>query len=315
MLNRNETLLPVREELFQNQPRLTISAPTCVPAMEPIEAFLDAWGYRLIGEVATTSQSLVVMAEHRLLGQKRVVKAVSLAEGFCRDADREALIHEARFQACCPHPCIARAYDVRMTDRIGGIAMEFVGGLTLRDLYHGVPCPQPYQAARFIASLASGVDALHGMGVAHCDIKPSNVLADGWTPRLIDFGSAIRFEEQNCPTEFHRLSGTPAAMAPELLDGRAAPGPVTEVYSLGTLLYYCLAGRYPHSGRQPAVLLKRKMREMPPKLDALRSDAIPRLEGVVLRSLSPFPERRPQNARVFAEELLDACASFVSDKE
>ena len=291
---------------------LATSAP--IPAMDDAEAFLDSWGYSLIGEIAVTSHSLIVLARHRLLGQKRVIKAVSFGEGFCRDADREALVQEARLQACCPDPCIVRAYDVHMTDRIGGIAMELVGGFTLRDLYHGVPCPQPNQAARFIASLSSSVDALHGLGVAHCDIKPSNVLVDDWTPRLIDFGSAIRFEEGNYPTEFRRFSGTPAAMAPELLDGSAAPGPVTEVYSLGALLYYCLAGRYPHSGRQPAVLLKRKIREMPPKLDSFRSDVVPRLEAVVLRALSPFPTRRPQSARVFADELLAACNPTVPDQ-
>ncbi|GAB2972982.1 serine/threonine-protein kinase [Nocardioides montaniterrae] len=129
--------------------------------------------------------------------------------------------------------------------------------------------PPPLSTAlEIVAQVADGLTEAHRIGLVHRDIKPSNVLlrnrGDGWTAYLADFGIAHRAGAPISLTE--RLAGTPAYLAPELYDG-VPPGPASDAYALGCLLYAALTGLPP----QPAAGVPRlKGRGRPTKeLNAL----------------------------------------------
>ncbi|MBN9123065.1 MAG: protein kinase, partial [Planctomycetes bacterium] len=147
-----------------------------------------------------------------------------------------------------------------------------------------------------------GVAAAHELGVVHRDLKPDNVLLDGDTPKVADFGIAKRRSHEM--TQTNALMGTPAYMAPEQAAARAKfVGPAADVWSLGVMLYECVSGRRPFEGETVFDVLARIANENPPALRALVRGVPRDLETIVAKCMSKEPELRYPSARELAEDL------------
>jgi serine/threonine-protein kinase len=152
------------------------------------------------------------------------------------------------------------------------------------------------------AQLARGLDALHAQGVIHRDVKPSNVLLDGaGTAALADFGLA-RGEGSTQLTQEGLLVGSAHYLAPELIAGQPASR-ASDIYALGCLLYECLVGEPPFSGRTEAELGYAHLVEPPPdprtRRPELPADAAP----AILTALEKEPQARPTSATALARML------------
>lgn len=171
------------------------------------------------------------------------------------------------------------------------VATRYVPGLSLHD---HVPQEGPITGPDlewFARCLAEGVASVHAVGVLHRDVKPSNVLLEGRTPILIDFGLA-RVADDPKLTHTGWLLGTPGYLAPEILYGDDATT-ASDVHSWAATVAFAGTG-HPPFGRGPSMAIMDRVRRGEHDLTGLPD----RLRAVVAASLQPEPERRPGLAEI-----------------
>ena len=151
----------------------------------------------------------------------------------------------------------------------------------------------PEVALELVDRVAAGVEAAHGLGVLHRDLKPDNVLFDDRDlPRLVDFGLA-RLDDARSLTESGAVIGSPGYLAPEQALGVGGVDERTDVYGLGALLFACLTGRPPFAQHGSLLQhLDRVASEAPPAPSRFVGDVPGWLDRVVLRALAKDPQRR-----------------------
>lgn len=202
---------------------------------------------------------------------------------------------EAEILAELRHPCLVRPYELVTHGGRPALVMELVDGADLRRrLRRDGPVP-PAVAANIVAQVADALAYLHARGIVHGDVKPGNLLvpADGGPVRLVDFGVARRVGGRTDGA----VHATPDYVAPEVVAG-ADPGPATDVYALGVVLYELLCGRSPYRGGPPSQVLARHGRCAPVPPPGLAPVVWPLIE----QSQAPAPADRP-TARTLAARL------------
>jgi serine/threonine protein kinase len=165
----------------------------------------------------------------------------------------------------------------------------------------GGPLSVP-ETLRVAAQIAQALDALHGRGVVHRDVKPSNVLLDDAGDAVLsDFGLA-RGADSTRLTREGQVVGSLHYLAPELIEGAPA-SPAGDVYAFGCLLYECLTGAPPFGGRGEAELGYAHLVEPPPDPRMRRPELSGELAVALLTALEKNPEARPTTATALARML------------
>src|SRR5438309_4417772 len=166
---------------------------------------------------------------------------------------------EARSVAKLAHPNIVQIHDFGEQDNITYIVMEYVDGGTLKDrLKRALSVPE---AADFIIQAAEGLDCAHRNGIIHRDVKPANMLVrrDGHL-LLSDFGIAKILEGTTNLTRVGTGIGTPQYMSPEQGTGQMVDRR-SDIYSLGIVLFHCLAGRVPFTADSPLTITVKHLQD------------------------------------------------------
>ena len=214
-------------------------------------------------------------------------------------------MHEAQLHARVDIPNICRIYDVDADNGTPRIAMQLVRGPTLEDAAQDLRLEE---LLRILIVVAEAVHGAHQHNLIHRDIKPSNILlqwseSTGWAPFLCDFGLAMALDGPTL-TQPLALTGTPAYMAPEQVRGdRALVGPPTDVYGLGSTLYFTLVGRPPCVSTITSEMLRVKRERRFPSPRSLEPEIPPALEAVLLKCMEPDPGDRYASAADLAEAL------------
>jgi len=197
---------------------------------------------------------------------------------------------------------VAPILDLGDDDGVAYLVLPFyAGGSLAARLRSSGPLTLDATAA-LAAQLGRGLDALHAQGILHRDVKPSNVLLEGdGNAALSDFGLA-RTADSTRLTEEGQVVGTPHYLAPELIEGRDATR-ASDVYALGCVLFECLVGTPPFSGRGIAEVGFAHLVEPPPDPHELRPE-LPRDAGTaILTALAKEPSERPTTATALARLL------------
>ncbi|MBI5608714.1 MAG: serine/threonine protein kinase [Deltaproteobacteria bacterium] len=254
--------------------------------------------YRLLRLIGRGGQSEVWLAERLATGQLVAVKALIRAK-VDDPTVTERFVREAQTISRLRHPNTVRLYDFG-TDPSGYLFMvlEYIEGETLeawlRALARQGRVPTQAQVIDVGSQVLRAVAEAHALGIIHRDIKPANVMlqhVDGEAPtaRVVDFGIArIAHSTLTGPG---RAIGTPAYMSPEQCVGRAIDGR-TDLYSVGLVLYRCVAGQPPFDG-SPVGTVARHLSEPPPALaTATKTMLSPPFVEVVHRALAKAPDDR-----------------------
>ena len=215
---------------------------------------------------------------------------------------------EARACAALRHDHIVSIHQVDAGSPEQGIppylVMEFISGGPLRDRLRDSSDVELRQAVEWLRQTALGIDAAHQAGVVHRDIKPTNVLIDDATnrARVVDFGLARLTETDESLTAEGMIAGTPAYMSPEQAVDPASVDGLTDIYSLGIVLYEALTGEVPFRGIMRMVL-HQVIHEDPVPPRRL-NDRIPRdLQNICLKAVAKEKRLRYQTAGAFAADL------------
>ena len=169
-----------------------------------------------------------------------------LRPGISSEPPQVRVIRESRNLGRVQHPNVVALYGARASVRRVGFWMELIRGTTLTQLLRAHGPFTAEQAAIIGCELCRALAAVHDAGVVHGDVKAQNVMREeGGRVVLMDFGSS-RCPEQH-RTGLERLTGTPAYLAPEVLNG-SEPSVASDTYSLGVLLFHLVTGDYPVQG-------------------------------------------------------------------
>jgi len=246
-------------------PDLIIGAETGTP----VDAGVEFGPYRIEAPVGSGGMGAVYRATDTRLGR---VVAIKIAAA--RYSERFQL--EAQAISTLNHPHVCTLYDVGPDY----LVMEFIEGPTLAEELRKGPLA-PELAARYGAQIASALAEAHARGIVHCDLKPANIMLTRHGVKVLDFGLAKMLSESG-ESEPRAAMGTPAYMAPEQAEGRE-PDSLTDLFSLGLVLYEMASGKRPFVGERAGV---------------------PRgLDGLITKLLEKDPAARPQSAAEVAAEL------------
>jgi serine/threonine-protein kinase len=215
---------------------------------------------------------------------------------------RDRFILEARAASALQHPNVCVVYDIDESARGEMfIAMEYLGGATLKETLHGGPM-KPEEAIEVAAQILTGLAAAHRQGILHRDIKPANVMvAAGGSVKIVDFGLAkLRSGAQL--TSAGSTLGTAAYMAPEQVRGEDADHR-SDLWSVGVILYEMLAGHLPFRGDHDAALGYSIVNEQPLPPPPARAPVERGLQRIIGRSLQKDPRDRYASAEEFLADL------------
>ena len=248
-------------------------------------------GYRIEGRIGRGGMGVVYRAEHLNLRRRAAVKIIAPdlaeSEGF-----RERFTREARVAAALQHPNIVTVYDAGEVDGLLYLAMQYIEGEDLAGVLRRERRLRPYRAIDVCRQVASALDAAHAMGLIHRDVKPANVLIEGRTAFLTDFGLTKRLEGTHAQlTRAGDVVGTIHYVAPEQIEGRRVSAR-SDVYSLGCLFYHCLAGQVPFAHDTDVAVIYAHLSEEAPKLSSRRPELPDGLDAVMAKALDKSPGRR-----------------------
>ena len=215
---------------------------------------------------------------------------------------------EAQNAAALNHPAIVAVYDTGEAQTPTGplpyIVMEYVDGVTLRDIVHSEGPMPSKRAIEVIADACQALNFSHQHGIIHRDVKPANIMiSKAGAVKVMDFGIARALADSNSVTQTAAVIGTAQYLSPEQARGESVDAR-SDVYSLGCVLYEVLTGEPPFIGDSPVAVAYQHVREDPIPPSHRHSDISPELDAVVLKALAKNPDNRYQTAAELRADLV-----------
>lgn len=268
--------------------------------------------YRIDEVLGRGGMGVVYQAHEAGLGRQVALKVIAprLLED---DWARMQFVREARLAASLEHPNVMPIYAAGEHDGIAFLAMRLVGGSDLHALVaHGGPVV-PERAVAIASQLAAALDAAHAAGLVHRDVKPANVLvtADGHV-YLTDFGLAQHARTRADELDAGNVVGTVGYIAPEVAAGGAVDARA-EVYALGCVLFFALAGAPPFRGDDRAAVLEAHRSQSPPRVSQAGAGVPEALDPVLLQALAKDPAQRQASAGELAAAARWALADLAAE--
>jgi tRNA A-37 threonylcarbamoyl transferase component Bud32 len=245
-------------------------------------------------------------------GQKVALKV--LDSELARDERfRQRFLRESRVAGSLDHPHIV---PTLVSGEEGGflyLVMTYVDGSDLRKMLRAERVLEADRALDLLAQVADALDAAHAAGLVHRDVKPGNVLITsssvGETAYICDFGLARHVSSVSSLTGERGFVGTIDYVSPEQIEGGSIDGRA-DIYSLGCMLFECLAGERPFSRDSELSVVYAHLNEPPPRISVLRPELPEEFDSVVATALAKSPNDRYASCR----ELIEAARAAQKGK-
>lgn len=272
--------------------------------------------YRIVEKLGEGGMGIVYVAEDTLLGRRVAVKTLHAGRAAKDPHFRGRFLREARAVSALSHPHIATIHDYGETaDGQPYIVMELVKGATLGELMLTEKLTIP-RALQIIEQVAEALAEAHRHGIVHRDIKPTNVAMDHrGSVKVLDFGLAkqiptgpVNVSDPERQTLLHTQTqegvvvGTPMYLSPEQAMGEEIDAR-SDLFSLGALLYECIAGKPPFEGKSQIEICAKVIRDDPPPPSEHNSAISKELDRITLKALTKNREKRYQSADEMIADL------------
>lgn len=262
---------------------------SALPDTEP--SVLFAWGpLQVLEQIGAGSFGSVWRAYDPDLRREVALKLLreDLGDLGENEPGTERFLEEARRMARVRHPNVLVIHGAARHGRRAGFWAELVRGRTLEELLRANGPLGAGEAALIGVEVCRAVSAVHAAGLIHGDVKTSNVMRDDHGRILLmDFGAGSERTGAGLPA----ARGTPVTLAPELFSG-SAPGPSSDLYALGVMLYRLVSVRYPVSGDSVEQIERRHQRGERVSLRDVRPDLPAAFVAIVERATAPDPAAR-----------------------
>jgi beta-lactam-binding protein with PASTA domain/predicted Ser/Thr protein kinase len=254
--------------------------------------------YRVLRRIGSGGMADVWLAEDTHLQRQVALKV--LHSRYLQDQQFvERFQREAEHAAGLQHPNIVAVFDRGQDDGVNYIAMRYVQGPTLKELIDRGLTPE--QAVALVRQVLEGARFAHRNGIVHRDLKPQNVIVDEEGKAVVtDFGIARAGVSEI--TQTGSVMGTPQYLSPEQAQGFEVT-PVSDLYSIGVILYEALCGRVPFEGESAVAVAMKQVSETPQRPSSINPQVSPALDAVVMRALEKDPGQRFQSADAFIAAL------------
>ncbi len=258
---------------------------------------LFAGRYEILGTLGTGGMGAVYRARDRQLDE---VVAVKVLRGEVLKDDPtliERFKKELSLSRKITHRNVLRTHDFGEVGGTPYISMEYIDGVTLKDLIQNKGALPIGVGLRIAKQMCHGLDAAHKQGVIHRDIKPQNmlILPESGELKIMDFGiarlSEVRGDAASGLTTAGTVMGTPDYMPPEQAQGQPADFR-SDIYSLGVVLFEIFVGRLPFRGETPMATVVAHIQQQPPRPRSVNKRIPEDLEAVILRCMEKDPAAR-----------------------
>jgi len=273
---------------------------------------LENGRYAILKKLGEGGKGVVYKARdtvlNRVVAIKMLKSAVATEEAYSR------FMREAQAVAKLNHPNIVSIYDIGKEDEKQFFVLEFVDGMSLRELMRTYPEGKcDFQTVlRMGMDICGALQYAHSQGVLHRDIKPENILiTQEGTVKLMDFGLAKMLGEPSI-TQEGIIVGTVAYVAPEIALGKGADAR-SDLYSFGAVLYETVTGKPPFSGEDPVKIIFSHIHDYPVSPGRLNPKVPQALADCIMKLLEKEHGKRYQTAEDLLRVLRDIAESFLRE--
>ena len=279
------------------------SAPeaSAQPAQSPSQLPSRIGHYAIVRKLGEGGMGVVYAARDERLERSVALKTISsIADS---DTARKRFWREARAAASVNHPNVCQIHEIGEDNGTLFIAMELLEGESLADRLRRGPLSVS-DSVQVVLGMLAALSALHGRGLVHRDVKPSNVYLTPHGVKLLDFGLARRdvaaTDVTAALTQPGLAIGTPRYMAPEQVSDEEVDARA-DLFATSAILFEMLAGRPAFGGKTVVDVLHATMHEQPPALSG--SPLVAAVDRVIRRGLAKRPEQRFESAEDMSDEL------------
>ncbi len=249
----------------------------------------------------------VFKAVHRVMGRICAVKVLPL--GKATEESRNSFIREIRLQAGLDCAYLVRAYDAGQDGNVHYLVTEYVPGTDLRKLVKNNGRLNQQQSSSIIMQAALGLDYAHRQGLIHRDVKPGNLLV---TPeghvKVSDVGLAAWSTSITEDPRAGKVVGTADYLSPEQIRTPLSVTTVSDIYSLGCTLYYCVCGKVPYPGGDSPSKCRRHCEETPWHPRKFAPELSEDFVDIIAEMMDKDPARRIATASEVATRLEPYCS-------
>ena len=260
-------------------------------------------GCRIVKKLGEGGMGAVYLGEHEALRRKSAIKI--LPATYANNPTLVArFFREARAAGKVRHPNIVEVFNVGQDQGLHFIEMEFVKGMSLKDLMDEGPLELD-DCLRILRDTATGLHAAHSSDVIHRDMKPDNIMMteDGGIIKIADFGLARSVEGESMDlTKTGQIMGTPTYISPEQADAQKTDQR-TDIYSLGATFYHMLTNEKPFTGESPMVILLKHINEEPDPPTVHNPDIPPSVVAIVDKMMAKRLDQRYQSLEEVIKDI------------